>query len=320
MTIIKNEDTFDQATLNNALDAPKNTLNSLTETDFSKGCFQVDQAPSMVNATVFPDGHSVAWGYGSRLGVNFNGEGWSKGGASVGDTYGQFENRIWDGTGSFDLNVFQTVANTTHTTPVAKTLFPYNYDDTEEGWVIIRTYDIDSAGTWSGTYPYGGGANDNGSVPAKLKFVDTMLGGSSLADKNITGILVRGSCETGAVEYQSTGALIVHSGVMLGIAVKARSATSSAGGWHIIPKSIGQFTGLAHRYTTISTGCLITDTDLAGLTDPTTSTACSKLEEVALVSCISRFSDQTEMHVDDDEYEIGGYTLSCLPILAGTLN
>lgn len=307
MTIIKKEDTFDQATLNNALDAPKNTLNSLTETDFSKGCFQVDQAPSMTDTTVFPDGHSVSWAYGSRLGVNFNGEGWNGADASTkpGDTYGQFENRIWDGTGSFDLNVFQT----------GSTLSPYNYDATGEGWVIIRTFDPDSAGTWSGTYPYGGVAADNGSVPAKLNFVNTMSTGSSLADKNITGILVRGSCETGKVQYD-----IAHSGIMLGIAVKARSATSSAGGWHIIPKSIGQFTN-AHNYVTISTGCLITDTDIAGLTDPTTSTACSKLEEIALVSCFSRFNNTTTQADDTkDEYEIGGYTLSCLPILAGTLD
>ena len=108
---------------------------------------------------------------------------------------------------------------------------------------------------------------------------------------------------------------------MLGIAVKARSAASTTGGWHIIGKSVAQFSSSAHHYVTASTGCLITDTDIAALTDPSTSAACSRLEYIALVSCVSRFwTIASELDASDDEYEIGGYTLSCLPLLAGTLS
>ena len=57
MSIVKKEDVFDQAGLAAALDAPKDKLNALTSDDFSRGCFSVDTAPSMTNATIFPSGH-----------------------------------------------------------------------------------------------------------------------------------------------------------------------------------------------------------------------------------------------------------------------
>lgn len=293
MSIVKKEDIFNAAGLEAAMDTPKNTLNGLTTEDFSRGCLNVDNAPTMTNATIFPNGHSVAWGFGSRLSVNWNdlaGVAFS----NPGDSYAVYHNRIWDGTtGSHDIDHFQT----------SQTDSPLNYNlGTEDGWVIIRTTD-------PGTPSSHTASADNGSVPALVNFASTS---SSLADKNITGILVRGSCETGGIDYDHHAA-----GVMLGIAVKVGSA-SGADEWHIIQKSIGQFSVAAHKHITISTGCLITDTDIAAITH-TGGEACSKLKDIALVSCSAMFEVTTALDGSRDEYELGGYSLSCLPLLAGTL-
>ena len=298
MSIVKKEDVFDQAGLAAALDAPKDKLNALTSDDFSRGCFSVDTAPSMTNATIFPSGHSVAWGFGSRLSVNFDGENWVHATANVGDTYGQYHNRIWDGTGSHDVDRFQT----------GLTDSPLNYDNNGEGWVIIRTSDPGMPTSHTASA-------DNGSVPALVNFASQS---SSLADKNITGILVRGSCEFGRSPYDIAG-----SGVMLGIAVKVDTDPAyafSGDEWHILEKSIGQFTQTGHQYGVISTGCLITDTDITAITH-SAGGACITLKDIALVSCIARFwgVGYSEVATNDDEYEIGGYSLSCLPLLAGTL-
>ena len=292
MTIIKREDTFKAPGLEAAMDAPKSKLNNLKTEDFSRGCLNVDNAPTMTNSTIFPDGHSVAWGFGSRLSVNWNDiDGVAF--PNPGDLYGIYHNRIWDGTtGSHDIDHFQT----------SQTDSPLNYNTSEDGWVIIRTSD-------PGTPSSHTASADNGSVPALVNFASTS---SSLADKNITCILVRGSCETGDIKYDNHAA-----GVMLGIAVKVGSASGSDE-WHIIPKSVGQFSVAAHKYTNISTGCLITDDDIAGITH-SGGEACSKLKDIALVSCCAMFEVKTEISGTKDQYEIGGYSLSCLPLLAGTL-
>ena len=292
MSIVKKEDVFDAAGLHAAMDSPRIKLNGLNPEDFSKGCLNVDNAPVMTNSTIFPSGHSVSWSFGSRLSVNwspFDGGSFS----NPGDSYAVYHNRIWDGsTGSFDIDRFQT----------GQTDSPLNYDVASHGWVIVRTTD-------PGTPSSHTAAADNGSVPALVNFASTS---SSLADKNITGILVRGTCETGGIDFDTHAA-----GVMLGIAVKVGSATG-ADEWHIIQKSIGQFSVSAHKHTTISTGCLITDTDIAGITH-TGGEACSKLKDIALVSCSGLFNATTAYDAGSDEYELGGYTLSCLPLLAGTL-
>jgi hypothetical protein len=292
MSIVKKEDVFDAAGLAAAMDAPKNTLNALTTEDFSRGSLSVDNAPSMTNATIFPNGHSVSWSFGSRLSIS-----WSvhTGTTNPGDFYALYTNRIWDGSGSIAIDEFQS----------GQTDSPLNYNVDEEGWVIVRTSD-------PGTPSSHTASADNGSVPALVNFASTS---SSLADKNITGILVRGTCETGVSKFDEHS-----SGVMLGIAVKIGSA-SGADEWHILPKSVGQFSSSAHQYTTVSTGCLISDTDIAEITH-SGGEACSKLKDIALVACKSRFwSTVGEVPTTDDkdEYELGGYTLSCLPLLAGTL-
>jgi len=214
--------------------------------------------------------------------------------SNPGDSYAVYHNRIWDGTtGSHDIDHFQT----------SQTDSPLNYDANEDGWVIIRTSD-------PGTPSSHTASADNGSVPALVNFASTS---SSLADKNITGILVRGSCETGGIDYNHHEA-----GVMLGIAVKVDNAAEDGEEWHIIQKSIGQFSVAAHKHITISTGCLITDTDIAAITH-SDGGACTTLKDIALVSCSAMFSTTTELDAGSDEYELGGYSLSCLPLLAGTL-